>query len=215
MKIQREAVIATALSLLDEVGIEGLTMRRLAQELEIKAASLYWHFTNKQALMDGIADALMEGVAHKHLAEPSTSTTWFIAVSMTAHEIRRALLKRRDGARVYAGTYVTTGNTLRVAEALIGPLREAGASTRLASWGAFSILYYVMGFVMEEQPLVRPDAEPLNIESHRGSFEALAANSYPHALAAMGDLFNPDFDARFDLGLDLLITGLRVRIAEG
>lgn len=212
MKIQREAVIATALNLLDEVGIEGLTMRRLAQELEIKAASLYWHFTNKQALMDGVADALMEGVAHNDLAEPATSTTWFIAVSVTAHEIRRALLKRRDGARVYAGTYVTTDNTLRVAEALIGPLCEAGASTRLASWGAFSILYYVMGFVMEEQPLADPNAALLVIPSHRGQLEALAAKRYPHVLAAAEDLFSPDFDARFDAGLDLLITGLRVRI---
>ena len=49
MKIQREAVVARALDLLDEVGIEGLTMRRLADAMGIKAASLYWHFSNKQA----------------------------------------------------------------------------------------------------------------------------------------------------------------------
>ncbi|OEZ91355.1 tetracycline repressor protein class H [Janthinobacterium sp. HH107] len=214
MKIQREAVIATALNLLDEVGIEGLTMRRLAQELDIKAASLYWHFANKQALMNGIADALIEGVAHGHPDELSPSTAWFNAVSVTAHEIRNALRKRRDGARVYAGTYVITDNTLRVAEALIGPLCEAGASTRLASWGAFSIIYYVMGFVMEEQPLAAPSEISLAIATHRDQFEALAAKGYPHVLAAAADLFNPDFDARFDAGLDLLITGLRMRIAE-
>ena len=214
MKIQREAVIATALDLLDEVGIEGLTMRRLAQELDIKAASLYWHFANKQALMNGIADALIEGVAHEHPDELSPSTAWFNAVSVTAHEIRNALLKRRDGARVYAGTYVITDNTLRVAEALIGPLCEAGASTRLASWGAFSIIYYVMGFVMEEQPLADPSEISLAIATHRDQFEALAAKGYPHVLAAAADLFSPDFDARFDAGLDLLIAGLRMKIAE-
>ena len=214
MKIQREAVIATALDLLDEVGVEGLTMRRLAQELDIKAASLYWHFANKQALMNGIADALIEGVAHKHPDELSPSTAWFNAVSVTAHEIRNALLRRRDGARVYAGTYVITDNTLRVAEALIGPLCEAGASTRLASWGAFSIIYYVMGFVMEEQPLADPSEISQAIATHRDQFEALAAKGYPHVLAAAADLFSPDFDARFDAGLDLLIAGLRMKIAE-
>lgn len=213
MKIQRETILTTALYLLDQVGMEGLTMRRLAQELGIKAASLYWHFTNKQALMDGIADALLDGVAHD--VQPCTSTTWFDAVSATAHEIRRALLMRRDGAHVYAGTYVTTDNTFRVAEALIGPLCEAGASTRLASWGAFSILYYVTGFVMEEQPLVRQNTESMNLDSHREKFQALAAHSYPHTLAAMDNLLDPDFDARFDLGLDLLITGLGVKIKEG
>ncbi|MDO8032768.1 TetR/AcrR family transcriptional regulator C-terminal domain-containing protein [Janthinobacterium sp. SUN128] len=214
MKIQRETVIAAALDLLDEVGIDGLTMRRLAQKLDIKAASLYWHFTNKQALMDGMADALMEGVARKELAGPAWSPSWFVAVSATAHDIRRALLKRRDGARVYAGTYVTTDNVFRVAEALIAPLCEAGASTRLASWGAFSILYYVTGFVTEEQPLVHLKAESANIERQREQFAALAAHRYPHALAAMDDLFDMDFDARFELGLDLLITGLDVRIKE-
>lgn len=214
MKIQRETVIAAALDLLDEVGIDGLTMRRLAQKLDIKAASLYWHFTNKQALMDGMADALMEGVARKELAGPARSPSWLVAVSATAHDIRRALLKRRDGARVYAGTYVTTDNVFRVAEALIAPLCEAGASTRLASWGAFSILYYVTGFVTEEQPLVHLKAESANIEWQREQFAALAAHRYPHALAAMDDLFDMDFDARFELGLDLLITGLDVRIKE-
>lgn len=214
MKIQRETVIAAALDLLDEVGIDGLTMRRLAQKLDIKAASIYWHFTNKQALMDGMADALMEGVARKELAGPAWSPSWLVAVSATAHDIRRALLKRRDGARVYAGTYVTTDNVFRVAEALIAPLCEAGASTRLASWGAFSILYYVTGFVTEEQPLVHLKAGSANIERQREQFTALAARRYPHALAAMDDLFDMDFDARFELGLDLLVTGLDVRIKE-
>lgn len=214
MKIQRETVIAAALDLLDEVGIDGLTMRRLAQKLDIKAASIYWHFTNKQALMDGMADALMEGVARKELAGPALSPSWLVAVSATAHDIRHALLKRRDGARVYAGTYVTTDNVFRVAEALIAPLCEAGASTRLASWGAFSILYYVTGFVTEEQPLLHLKAESANIERQREQFTALAACRYPHALAAMDDLFDMDFDARFELGLDLLITGLDVRIKE-
>ncbi|MFT0548604.1 TetR/AcrR family transcriptional regulator C-terminal domain-containing protein [Allopusillimonas ginsengisoli] len=214
MKIQLETVITTALNLLDEVGVEGLTMRKLADALGVKAASLYWHFTNKQALMDAMADALMEDVARKDLGRLSASSTWKAAVSTTAHEIRRALLSRRDGARVYAGTYVVTDNVLRVAEALIAPLRGAGASTRLASWGAFSILYYVMGFVIEEQPLVDPNTTPLAVTSHQGVFEALAAKAYPHVFAATSDLLSSDFDARFHMGLDLLITGLDVRIRE-
>ena len=62
-RIQREHIIQTALDLLDQEGLEGLTLRKLAQALNIQAPSLYWHFNAKQALIDGMADALVENVA--------------------------------------------------------------------------------------------------------------------------------------------------------
>lgn len=212
MGISREVVIATALGLLDEVGLDGLTMRRLADALDIKAASLYWHFANKQVLMDGMADALMAGVA---LPVDVAAASWRDAVAATAHSVRAALLARRDGARVFAGTYVVTDNVLRVAESMIGPLRTAGASTRIAGWGAFTILYYVLGFVMEEQALDPAAAAPIDAAGRREPFAALAAQRYPHVLAAMDDLFDLDFDARFASGLDLILTGLDVKMGSG
>jgi TetR/AcrR family tetracycline transcriptional repressor len=213
MGISREVVIATALDLLDQVGLEGLTMRRLADALGIKAASLYWHFANKQVLMDGMADALMAGVAPPVAAGPDAASAWRSAVAASARAVRAALLARRDGARVFAGTYVVSDNVLRVAESMIGPLRDAGGTTRLAGWGAFSILYYVLGFVMEEQALDPSAPAPQDAAGRRGPFEELAAQRYPHVLAAMADLFDLDFDARFDAGLDLILTGLEVKIA--
>ena len=61
--IQQEVIVRAALTLLDEVGLEGLTMRRLATALKIQAPSLYWHFPNKQALLDGMADAIFGAVS--------------------------------------------------------------------------------------------------------------------------------------------------------
>ncbi|MEO7065527.1 MAG: TetR/AcrR family transcriptional regulator C-terminal domain-containing protein [Rhodanobacter sp.] len=214
MALARETVIATALDLLDQAGLDNLTMRRLADALQVKAASLYWHFANKQALMDAMADALMAQVAQ---AAPSTghaSEDPLTAVAAVAHEIRGALLARKDGARVYAGTYVVTENVMRVAEAMIGPLRQAGASTRLACWSSFALLDYVLGFVMEEQgsPSINPKESALT--EQRVAFAALAAPSYPHVAAAMDDVFHLDFDARFTTGLDLFIAGLRVKLEK-
>ena len=74
--------------------------RKLAQALNIQAPSLYWHFNAKQALIDGMADALVENVA-RHC--PSDQT-WDEQVRHLALEFRQALLQRRDGARVFAGT---------------------------------------------------------------------------------------------------------------
>ena len=196
------------MDLLDELGIEGVTMRKLAQALEIKAASLYWHFANKQALMDGMADLLMENVARK----TPRNRTWEEQLRQTAAEIRRAMLKHRDGARVFAGSNGVTENVMRVGNALIASLNEAGASTRLAAWGSFSVLYYVLGFVMEEQAL-GPDSG-IDMKARQAAFVTLANTGYPHASAAAADIFNGNFDQRFALGLDLLIRGIKSRIAD-
>ncbi|PHV25095.1 TetR family transcriptional regulator [Janthinobacterium sp. BJB426] len=208
MKIQREAVVARALELLDEVGIEGLTMRRLADAMGIKAASLYWHFANKQALLDGMADVLIEDVARN----VDEGAGWDARLRQVAAQMRAALSARRDGVRVFGGTYVISENVFRVAEALIGPMRAAGASEKLASWSAFTLLYYVLGFVMEAQGAGPGSAAMNALSSRRADFTAMAADNYPHVLASMDAIFNADIDDRFDAGLDLIMIGLQEKI---
>jgi len=51
-------VVLVALKLLDEVGLDGLTLRRLAAELGVQAPALYWHFANKRELLDHMAQAI-------------------------------------------------------------------------------------------------------------------------------------------------------------
>ncbi|MDN2678895.1 MULTISPECIES: TetR/AcrR family transcriptional regulator C-terminal domain-containing protein [unclassified Janthinobacterium] len=208
MKIQREAVVARALELLDEVGIEGLTMRRLADAMGIKAASLYWHFANKQALLDGMADVLIEDVARNVDADAG----WEAQLRQVAAQLRAALSARRDGVRVFGGTYVISENVFRVAEALIGPMRAAGASEKLASWSAFTLLYYVLGFVMEAQGTGPGSAAMYALSNRRAAFAAMAADHYPHVLASMDAIFNAEIDDRFNAGLDLIMIGLREKI---
>lgn len=205
-KIERDTVITTALELLDEVGIDGLTMRRLAQALDVQAPSLYWHFANKEVLLDAMADRLVAEVARGS----AFGEDWRAALRATAREMRQALRSRRDGARVFAGTYVVSENTLRVAERLIGALRDAGQPPREASWNAFGVLYYVLGFVMEEQGLqAAPDAQPL--EARREAFRMLAEGRFPHVLEAMEHVFDLDWEARFEAGLDMLVEGAAPR----
>ena len=201
-------MVARALELLDEVGIEGLTMRRLADAMGIKAASLYWHFANKQALLDGMADVLIEDVARN----VDEGAGWDARLRQVAAQMRAALSARRDGVRVFGGTYVISENVFRVAEALIGPMRAAGASEKLASWSAFTLLYYVLGFVMEAQGAGPGSAAMNALSSRRADFTAMAADNYPHVLASMAAIFNADIDDRFDAGLDLIMIGLQEKI---
>ncbi|MFM9926630.1 TetR/AcrR family transcriptional regulator C-terminal domain-containing protein [Variovorax sp. H27-G14] len=206
MRIQRDQIIATALVLLDEHGLDGLTMRALAQALQVQAPSLYWHFPNKKALIDGMADALVEGVART----PAEGLPWQDAVCAVGQQLRQGLLAHRDGARVYAGTYVTSDNTLRMGEAMLAPLLGAGASHKLASWGAFGMMYYVLGFVMEEQALWPADG--MDAVENKAEFLALSSGKFPAVFACADALFHTDVEERFALGLDVFIAGLADRI---
>jgi len=209
MSIQPDAVIAKALELLDETGLDGLSMRRLADALDIKAASLYWHFANKRALLDGMADALMAGVAS---SAPEAGQPWQERLADVAGEMRRALLARRDGARVFAGTYVPTENVMRVGEALMAPLRAAGADAKLASWGAFSVMYFLLGFVIEESGVAPEQMPDQELEQRTKAFE-LASARFPNLAAGREAIFDNDFDARFRFGLDVMLAGLAGKLA--
>lgn len=206
-RIQREQVIEAALALLDRDGLEGLTLRKLAQALQIQAPSLYWHFESKQVLIDGMADALLHDVA-RHVPDKQT---WDEHVRGIAAELRRALLQHRDGARVFAGTYVVTDNVLRTSEALISAFVQSGADAQRAATYSFSVTYYVLGFVMEEQAL--GPSSTLDLVSRKQAFVELAQEKYPNNWVAQDAIFSEDFDSRFSVGLELLITGARQKIA--
>lgn len=203
MRIVKTEVIATALKLLDEVGMEGLTMRKLADALKVQAPSLYWHFANKDALLEGMADALMEPVG----ASNPEGEAWEARLGRVASEVRDALLSRRDAARVFAGTYPLSDNVLRVGSLLIGSLKQAGADDRVATWGAFTVAYFVIGFVIEEQALGGD-------KTNSGREEAQVAAEFPLAAIAMREIAEANADQRFIFGLDLQIRALRAVINE-
>lgn len=211
--VKQKLIVSTALTLLDEVGLEGLTMRRLADALNIQAPSLYWHFPNKQALLDGMADAIFGAVALPR--DLKSKKAWDDRLKAVARAIRRAFLAHRDGARVFAGTYVPTDNVLRVAEVMMALMREGGASPKLASDGAFTLVYFVLGFTTEEQGLNPQAGGPSDLEDRQAKFANLAAAKYPNIHAALNRMFNVDPDDRFEEGLDLLTRGLRSRINGG
>lgn len=148
MRLKRETIVQSGLELLDEVGLDDFTTRRLANRLGIQSPTLYWHFKSKGELLEAMAFAMLK--EHDARPPPTPDVDWRNWFRESAHSFRRALLSRRDGARVHAGTLPSPDQLPRT-EAMMRLLRSAGFTPE----EAFSILIglsrFVLGWVMEEQ----------------------------------------------------------------
>lgn len=204
MKLDRKAIVDTALELLDREGLEGLTMRKLADALKVQAPALYWHFPGKPALLDDMAEALVRDLPHaiEASAEPRQ------VLRQVAVALRQALLARRDGGRLLAGTFVAGPASLSVAEIALAALLRAGFGTRTSARAIFSLLYFVLGFVIEEQALAEQASGTGGFHPLAAKLAASATEDFPHLRAVLPDLLETDQEERFAFGIDLVLRGL-------
>ena len=126
--LDQARVVRAALALLDEVGIDELTMRRLAERLGVTAASLYRHVRNKDELL-----ALLGDEISGEIPLPRAVSSWRRQLTEIAWNVRRGLLAHRDAARVLANTPPVGPRRLRHVEALLRTLRAAGLKDRDAA----------------------------------------------------------------------------------
>src|SRR5215467_10280444 len=103
--LTREKVVRTALRLLDKVGLDGLTLRKLAAELRVQAPALYWHFKNKQELLDEMATSVLTEAIEQML--PAQQGDWPDWAMHLGHVIRRIQQRHRYDAKMFSGTYLT------------------------------------------------------------------------------------------------------------
>ena len=209
MRLDRVVLVRAALALLNEVGLDGLTLRRIAKELDVQAPALYWHFANKQALLDEMATTM----ARDLLAEsgtPDPSWTWERFLAETARGMRAMMLAYRDGARVFSGTYLTDDSLLASMEIPLRTLVDAGFSLHDAVLGWQSLYAYTVGYVIEEQA-THPAPGALDERYDAAAREArIDAERFPLTHAVSTEIF-ADSDGRFEHGLNLIIAGMRAQ----
>ncbi|MFG1626594.1 TetR/AcrR family transcriptional regulator C-terminal domain-containing protein [Kribbella sp. NPDC049227] len=208
MKLDAGAIATAALGLLDDTGVDGLTMRKVAAELGVQAPALYWHVKNKQELLDAMARVLFVS-AVDGVEAPRRGTQWQDWLIELAGRLRAALLRYRDGARVLAGTNVSDDSMWRVTELTLRTLEDAGFPMRDAVRIFPILLHYTIGFVLEEQAqtgVAYPDGNPYNPEQIT---RAVDSDRYPLTARMVGDLFTADPDAEFDHGLRIILAGVQ------
>lgn len=212
MKLDRDVIVAAALRLLDEVGLDGLTLRRLAQELDVQAPALYWHVRNKRELLDLMAAQLT--LDNIEMAGLGPGETWRDLVIATSHAQRRTLLAHRDGARLVAGARPLEALLPRLEE-MLAPLVEAGFTPGQAMRAIMTVSLYVGGFVLEEQAEQARWAERESSDADRAEFLLLIARpGLQTVMKAFAESGDPNGDEAFQDGLQLIVDGLAQVLAR-
>jgi TetR/AcrR family tetracycline transcriptional repressor len=207
MKINREMVTRAGLKLLNEDGLEQLTLRRLGVELNVQAATIYWHFKSKEELLDEMATTVLaEGAVH--LIPARKSADWRVWARTFGEGLRKTLLAYRDGARMVSGTRLTDTEYLKTIERIGTQMVAAGFSVR-AAVVLFSTIYnYTLSFVMEEQavfPVAGKRSPRYSIEERNARLDATV---FPFLRQTSTILFDR-YARRFREGLELILRGAK------
>ena len=207
MPLDRKAILECAFAILNESGYETLTLRRIAKGLDVQAPAIYWHFKNKQELLDEMGTQVMreaaEGAAPQDPAQSWES--WAIAYGTG---LRRTLLRYREGARMFSGTRLTDTTLYDALETSLRKLTGAGFSLQTALHGMGTLYCYTIGFVIEEQA-VRPMPDEMNPQYDLAERNArINRETHPLAYAIGEDIFT-DYGSRFRAGLETIVSGMR------
>jgi TetR/AcrR family tetracycline transcriptional repressor len=206
-QLTREHVVAEALAVIAQAGVQALTMRALAARLGVVPGALYHHVRNKQQLQDLVLDNVLAEVD----VQLDSSHPWTEQLKVVAHRLR-AVLEDHPGVAGILKTRDPLGpHSLALAEALLGPLQAAGFGDRQAGLAFLLLLDYTIGFAVGGPPTsvneqrVRDPATRAQL--HR-FFRSLPRDRFP-ALVALGEhVWVDNRDQRFTAGLQVLVDGL-------
>ncbi|MGI5125935.1 TetR/AcrR family transcriptional regulator C-terminal domain-containing protein [Pseudonocardia sp. CA-107938] len=205
MPIEVRDAVRVALELLDAEGLDKLTVRRLAAELGVQAPALYWHFSNKRALLDRMTDAMVAPVV---AGLPPAGGSWLSWLENAATALHAALLDHRDGARVAIGADLTVAFALgEFAERVVEVLHGAGFPLTDATRAAGVLVHFVLGRAVEDQGRPSPAAEAAAIETIPFPLMARGLRERHAAGATVSD--------DFGYALAILLAGLRATSPAG
>lgn len=180
--MNRETVVAEALELLDEVGLDNVSTRRLAKRLGVEQPSLYYRFKTKKDLLAAMAEAAM--APHATAPLPQSGDDWRAWFLDNSRSFRGTLLMRRDGARLHAGT-TPIGDLDRIRRKMAF-LVASGVPEQHAQMAMLASSRFTIGCVLEEQA----DADA------------------PETADLPDDVPALEHEAAFEAGLALILGGL-------
>jgi AcrR family transcriptional regulator len=208
--LTRERVISTALRIMDEEGLESVTMRRIGRELGVEAMSLYNHVSDKDDILSGICEHVLADF------RVPDAEDWAEAARLGAREYRRLLRSHPNVITLMTeqkGAF-TNPESLRGYEFALEVFHRAGIRGADAVKAFHAFGGYIMGSVMFELGLTIGDDDVQPAQAHQDLARLAGMADLPRLREALPHFIDCDDDEQFEFGLDLLIEGLRARAAS-
>lgn len=211
--LEQDQLVAAALDLLQEQGVDGISTRQLAERLGVKSPALYWHVRNKDELLGLVADAICA-----NMVLPSSELSFRLRLEKIAWEYRRVLIGYRDATRLFAELPPIGPQRIKLYDAAVGAFRDHGFTQPEAIAMATFYRNYLLGMISEECRQSRPGrpGEPRPNVALGAELTQLgeAADSYPNLRDAAELLAEIEPEELFRLGLKVILDGMACRVDE-
>jgi AcrR family transcriptional regulator len=219
--LSRWRVLRAAVDVADRGGLEALTMRRLAQELGVEAMSLYHHVANKEAILDGVVEVVVEEIheAVDRAEAPDPGDDWKTAMRARILAARTVLVGHPWAPRVLETRSTTSLAVVGYFDGVLGIFRAAGFSYDLAHHALHALGSRALGF---SQELFEAD-DPEAADAETTAMLEQMADRFPHIVGMLAEVAHDDADTtlgwcddqfEFEFGLDLILDGLERRRAS-
>jgi AcrR family transcriptional regulator len=219
--LSRERILARAVAVADDGGLEALTMRGLAEALDVEAMSLYYHVANKEALLDGIAEVVVGEILEEiaDLPEATSPDDWKQAVRSRILRARQVMLRHKWAPWVLESRTTMNAAVLLYYHGLLEIFRAGGMSYDLAHHAMHALGSRALGF---SQELFNPTPGTDDEEVSEELFAQMAAE-IPLFIEFMQEIAHDDPEdqtlgwcddkSEFEFALDLMLDGLdRLRL---
>ncbi|WP_020661283.1 TetR/AcrR family transcriptional regulator [Amycolatopsis benzoatilytica] len=206
LRLSKDAILTAALAVVDEDGVAAVSMRTVAQRLEVDAKSLYHHVDGKEGLLDAIAGHLLG-----RIVVPEQTGQPDVDLRAIAQAFRRAARAHPQAASLVLTRQLPSAAALVPAEAVLSVLRRAGAAPDEAVHLLRALLAVVVGSLAREG-----GAGPaFGVEDDEGIARRradLEQSGLPAVVEAAPDLARCDHEAEFEFAVDLAVAAVLQRL---
>ncbi|MFK7893379.1 MAG: TetR/AcrR family transcriptional regulator [Granulosicoccus sp.] len=203
--MSRERIITAAVDVADAIGVDALTIRKLADALQVKPMTIYHYVENKEAIIDGMVDAVFN-----EIDLPSSDALWKDAIRCRSASARAVLARHPWAVPLMESRRNPGPATLQHHDAVLACFRNGGLSVEMTAHAYALIDAFIYGFAIQEASL--PATSGNEMEQLAGDImDSVPDNNYPHLMEFTAQhVLQPgyDFGKEFDFGLELILDGI-------
>jgi AcrR family transcriptional regulator len=213
--LTRDTIVDAGIRMLDRDGLEGVTMRRVAQELDTGAASLYAHMANKDELLELMLERIAGEIRLPERPEPDR---WKEQIMEICMEAQRVYTSHREVSAVSLGSIPLGENQLRIAEFVLGLMLEAGIPAGVAAWALDGLGQLIDSDAYEAALYAAKLKDEAGADAYvarvREYFSRLPKDRFPLISSMAAVMTNGIGNERFEFKIELFLCGLETYIEQ-